>query len=41
MLAKVKLEEAEYAKGLQEDPFWEGRAGEGGQGAGVDGAGRA
>ncbi|BGP06194.1 hypothetical protein JCM10049v2_002013 [Rhodotorula toruloides] len=33
MLAKAKLEEAEYAKDLQEDPFWEGRAGEGGQGA--------
>ncbi|BGP30232.1 hypothetical protein JCM10296v2_001984 [Rhodotorula toruloides] len=39
MLAKAKLEEAEYAKGLQEDPFWEGRAGEGGQGAGAGGAG--
>ncbi|BGO97854.1 hypothetical protein NBRC10513v2_001851 [Rhodotorula toruloides] len=41
MLAKAKLEEAEYAKGLQEDPFWEGRAGEGGQGAGLGGAGAA
>lgn len=35
MLAKAKLEEAEYAKGLQEDPFWEGGAG---QAEGVRGA---
>ncbi|BGP22961.1 hypothetical protein JCM10295v2_001852 [Rhodotorula toruloides] len=37
MLAKAKVEEAEYAKGLQEDPFWEGLR-QGGNGMAAGGA---